>query len=153
MTEKIYLTKQGFEKVQQRYENYKKARHNIINGDNSIPEVLHSEELNPDFVDFQQDLNFVESKIAELEYIIKHYEPIKPKKGLVDVGAVVTVESNGKENEFTIVDAVEANPMSGFISKESPVGKALIGNKEGDKVSLASSNLTYKIKKINYLSS
>ena len=53
---------------------------------------------------------------------------------------------DGQKDEYVIVSSVEANPTEGKISNESPVGKALLGSKVGDVVTVASSvKSTYKI--------
>jgi transcription elongation factor GreA len=63
----------------------------------------------------------------------------------------VVVEVNGEEDEFQIVGTLEANPLLGKISNESPVGSALMGKKVGDEIIISSPVKTvYKIKKIKY---
>ncbi len=151
---KFYLTKEGLERVQKDYENLKGLRVAKTRGEEA-PKILESEDLNPEYLTFQEDLSFLESKISELEYIIKNAEIIKPskkEKGFVGLGARVAVQVDGHADEFTIVGSLEANPMLGKISNESPVGKALLGHKAGDEVCVSSPVSTiYKIKKIKYL--
>ena len=55
---------------------------------------------------------------------------------VVDIGAIVTVlnKTAGREIEYTIVGATEANPLKGKISDRSPIGKAIVGKKAGDVV-------------------
>ncbi len=151
---KFYLTKEGLKKVQEDYEKLKRARQARIGGRDDAPEVLHSEELNPDYIHFREDLSFLEARMAELDYVLKNAKPIKPAKGMVDIGTVVTVNVEGQDDQLTIVETLEANPEMGRISKDSPVGKALIGGREGDEITISSPIKTvYKIKKINHLSS
>ncbi len=155
MTEKrkFYLTKEGLKKIEKEYNDLKKIKLAKVHGD--IPEVLHSEDLNPDYLYFQEDLSFLESRISELEHTLKNYQiittPPKNKRNFVNFGATVTLEENGKINEFMLVDTLEANPGEGKISFESPVGKALYGKKIGDDVVITSPiKIIYKIKKIEY---
>ena len=151
---KYYLTKEGLKRIQEDYERLKRVRQSRIGGREDAPGVLHSEELNPEFVQFQEDMNFVEARMAELESILKNAKPIRPAKGKVDVGTVVTVSVDGQDDRLVIVETLEANPDIGWISKESPVGKALLGNKEGDEVTISSPIKTiYKIKKIDHFTS
>jgi len=151
---KFYLTKSGLEKIEKELEELKKLKKAKVGGRDDAPEVLHSEELNPDYLYFLEDLKFLESRIHELEYVVKNSEKIKPssqKKETVDVGATVLVEVGGQDDQLTIVETLEANPELGQISKESPVGKALLGSRKGDKITVSSPVKTiYKIKKIDY---
>ncbi|MBT9169597.1 MAG: Transcription elongation factor GreA [Syntrophomonadaceae bacterium] len=117
---------------------------------------MHSEDLNPEYLAFQEDIGFLDSRIIELENIIKNAELIRPpqkeKQNIVDLGATVTLEdSHNQINEFMIVGTLEANPSEGKISSESPVGKTLLGRKIGEEVIITSPiKIVYKIKKIKY---
>ena len=81
------------------------------------------------------------SRIAELEVILQHVVIVDESNAPTDVvtiGCKVTVaDSAGKElPPYSIVGSQEADPMHGIISEESPFGRALIGAKEGDTVSV-----------------
>jgi len=154
MAKKFYLTKEGLEKIEKEYRELKKIRFAKIKGES--PKIWHSEDLNPEYLSFQEDLNFLESRIAELEHILKNIElikiPPKEKQNVVDLGATVTLEeADGQINEFMIVGTLEANPGEGKISSESPVGKSILRKKIGDEVMITSPiKVVYKIKKIKY---
>ena len=153
---KFYLTKQGLEKIKKEYQDLKNLKLSKTKGE--IPKIWHSEDLNPEYLSFQEDLSFLESRIAELEYILKNTELIKPppkeKQNMVNLGATVLVEVDGQNDEFMIVGSLEANPAIGKISNESPVGRMLLGHRVGDEVVVSSPIQTvYKIKKIKYLTS
>ncbi len=155
MTEEksFYLTRKGLEKIKKEYEVLKGLRAAKSKGES--PEVLHSEDLNPEYLVFQEDMVFLDSKIAELEKVMKNVRLIAPPKkegqNLVGLGATVLVEIDGQDDEFTIVGSLEANPSLGKISNESPVGKALLGAKIKDEVIISSPvKTTYKVKKIKY---
>ena len=127
----------------------------MIAVDLEAPKILESEDLNPEFVSFQEDVGFLRSRIDELKNIIEHHEliksPAKDKQGVVLVGAKVKIDVDGQKDEFVIVGTLEANPALGKISNESPVGKALLGHKVGDEVVVHSPvKMTYKIKNIKY---
>ena len=150
---KFYLTKEGLEKVKKEYQDLKDLRLAKTKGE--IPKTWQSEDLNPEYLSFQEDLSFFETRIAELEYILKNTElikiPPKDKQNIVNLGARVLVEVDGQDDEFTIVGTLEANPALGKISNESPVGRALLGQRVGEAVTLSSPIETiYKIKKIRY---
>ena len=151
---KFYSTKEGLERLKKEYEFLKVMRLAKTTGE--APKILESEDLNPEYLSFQQDLNLLETKIKDLENVLKNAVLIAPpgsdKKDIVMPGAKVTVEIDETEtDEFQIVGTFEANPGLGRISNESPVGRALLGHKAGEQISISSPIKTiYKIKKIRY---
>jgi len=152
--EKFYLTKQGLEKIKKEYENLKELKLAKIRGEEA-PQILHSEDLNPEYLAFQEDISFLEARMIELENVLKNTElikvPPKTKQNIVNLGATILVEVGGQNNELTLVGSLEANPSIGRISDQSPIGKSLLGHRVGDKVVVSSAIKTiYKIKKIKY---
>ena len=150
---KFYLTKEGLEKIKKEYNGLKELKLAKTRGES--PKILHSEDLNPEYLAFQEDISFLESRIVELDSILKDVELIKPPRKemqkIVNLGATVLVSVDGQNDEFTLVGSLEANPSLGRISNESPVGKALLGHKAGEEVIVSSPiQTTYKIKKIQY---
>jgi len=150
---KFYLTKEGLEKIKREYQGLKNLKLSKTKGE--IPKIWHSEDLNPEYLSFQEDLSFLETRLIELENILKNAEliqlPSKEKQNIINLGATVLVEVDGQNDEFTIVGSLEANPSLGRISNESPVGQALLGHRVGDGVMVSSPIQTvYKIKKIKY---
>ena len=95
----------------------------------------------------EQDRN--ETRIAEVENILQNVEIIKKPRGdsKVQLGSLVKLKNSGKTKEFQVVGTVEADPLSGKISDESPIGKALIGKNVGDTVEISTiaDTSTYKI--------
>jgi len=153
---KFYLTKQGLEKMKKEYQQLLGIRNAKTKGD--VPSIFHSEELSPEYLDFFEDLDLLEAKLADMEYILKNYElikvPQKKEQDIVELGAQVLVEVEEQKDDFKIVGTLEANPVLGWISNESPVGRALLGHKVGDEVMVSSPIKTiYKVKKIRYLES
>jgi len=154
MPEKFYLTKKGLKRIKKEYQELKKLKLTRI-GEES-PRIWYSEDLDPEYLAFREDLSLLETRLADLEYILKNIElikiPPKEKRNIVNLGATVTLEeADGGINEFMIVGTLEANPSAGKISSESPIGRALFGKKVGDKVIITSpTNVFYKIKKIKY---
>ncbi|MBR3641710.1 MAG: transcription elongation factor GreA [Oscillibacter sp.] len=96
------------------------------------------------------------SRIAELEDILQHVvivDETAASGNVVSIGSTVTVEGKDKKKAtYTIVGSQEAKPMEGLISEESPFGKALLGKKEGDNVTVEapSGAIKYKVKKIEH---
>jgi transcription elongation factor GreA len=154
--EKIYLTKEGLERLKKEYEELKTLRLSKIS--EKRPEILHSEDSNPEYFSFQEDLNFLEYRLADLKNVLDNAEvirpPVKGKQNIVNLGATITLEEkDGKINEFLLVSTQEANPNEGKISSASPVGKALLGKKVGEEILITSPiKIVYKIKKIRYFS-
>ena len=154
LTKQFYLTKEGLKRLKKEYEDLKRLKE--VKSKEGSPAILHSEDLNPEYLAFQEDLNFLEFRLAELDQILKNAQlikiPPKEKQNVVSIGATVTLEDvEGKINEFTLVGTLEANPNEGKISSESPIGKALLGHRIGEEVVITSPiKVVYKIKKIKY---
>lgn len=91
----------------------------------------------------------VESRIAEIEDILLNASIITGgSKSNVSVGSTVALSNaNGKKVTYTIVGSVEADPLEGKISDESPIGQALLGKKGGETVTITtpSGEVTYTI--------
>jgi len=151
---KFYLTKEGLAKIKKEFESLESIKLSKTRGEG--PKILHSEDLDPEYLAFQEDMSFLESRLGELGYIIKNVEliktPPKNQQNTVNLGATVTLEEKGnKINEFTLVGSLEANPAVGKISNESPVGKFLLGKKINEEVAITSPiKVVYKVKKIKY---
>ena len=97
-------------------------------------------------------LRGMNQKILEIEEHLKRAVIIKPNKnnGMVQLGSSVTVDINGKQKTFLILGSSETNPARGIISRNSPIGSALINKKLGEriKIKLADKEVEYKIIKI-----
>ncbi|MBZ9572420.1 GreA/GreB family elongation factor [Patescibacteria group bacterium] len=150
---KFYLTKEGLEKIKKEHKELKSLRSLKVKGE--FPKILHSENVSPEYLSLQEDLSFIERRIAELESVLKNSEliksPPKERQDVVNLGAMVLVQIDDQIDEFTIVGSLEANPSLGKISNESPVGKALLGHRVRDEVIIPSPiKITYKILKIKY---
>ncbi|MGA2418091.1 MAG: GreA/GreB family elongation factor [Candidatus Staskawiczbacteria bacterium] len=150
----FYITKAKLQELKKEYDELSDFEHRK-SLDQEAPKIFESEDLNPEFVSFQEDVGFLRSRIDELKNILEHHEliknPGKDKQGIVGLGAKVKIDVDGQKDEFVIVGTLEANPALGKISNESPVGKALLGHKIGDEVVVSSPiKTTYKIKNIKY---
>jgi transcription elongation factor GreA len=99
----------------------------------------------------RDEQSFVEGRISEIEHILKHAAVISNKsRGSVALGSRVHVELEDGEQQYVIVGSTEANPDKGFISDQSPIGKALLGCKPGDEVTVEvpSGTIVYRIKHV-----
>lgn len=151
---KFYLTKEGLKKFEREHNDLIELKLAKTKGEES-PKVLQSEDLNPEYLAFQEDISFLESRISEIDTILKNQVLIRVPRGeekkKINLGATILVEVDGQKDEFTLVGSLEANPALGKISDESPVGKTLLGHKAGEAVVVSSPiKTTYKIKKIKY---
>ena len=119
----FYLTRQGLEKVKKEYEELKQIKLSKTKGE--APVILHSEDINPEYIALQEDLGLLDIKLADLEVVLNNVRliknPAKNDQAAVGIGATVMVDINGRDNEFTIVGTLEADPDKGKISNESPV--------------------------------
>lgn len=151
--QRFYLTKEGLEKIKKEYQILRSIKLSKTKGE--TPQFLHSDELNPEYFDFQDNMSLLETRIIDLKYIIENAElikaPPKAKQNTIQLGAKVLVDVDGQKDEFIIVGTLESNPSLGMISNESPVGRAFLGHKVGENIVISSPIKTYyKIKKIRY---
>lgn len=89
---------------------------------------------NQEYTDARAEQKDVENRIIEIEEILKKAKLIEaPQKGgNATIGSTVVINMAGKEFTYTIVGPVEANPLEGKVSHESPIGKQLLGRKAGE---------------------
>lgn len=88
---------------------------------------------NQEYTDARAEQKTVENRILEIEDILKNATIIEARKSdKVSVGSTVIIDMAGKEFTYTIVGPVEANPLEGKISNESPIGKQLLGRKPAE---------------------
>ncbi len=138
--------------MKKEHEELKKQRKEKLKME--APEVSHSEDVDQEYLTFRKDLGLLEGKIMKMEEIVRNAEIIKPPpKGCKEVrlGAEVILDDKGKESKVILVGTVEADPILGKISDESPLGRAFLGKKEGEEVTVCFSvQKVYKIKKVVY---
>lgn len=102
---------------------------------------------NAEYDSAREEQGVLETRIAEIEDILLNAEEIKAKKGSkIQLGSRVTLK-NGATKQYTIVGPVEADPINGKISDQSPIGLALMGKAEGEKVTISTpkGDTTYKV--------
>lgn len=109
---------------------------------------------NAEYASARTEQDRCEGRIKEIDNILKNVELItKPRvSDKVLIGNKVSLKSeNGKEKKYQVVGTVEADPLEGKISDESPIGLALMGKSKGDSIDivLPSETVTYKITAIN----
>lgn len=149
---KQYLTKESREKFAKELEDLK------LNKRVEIAERLRRAKEygdlseNSEYSEAREEQANVEARIFELEDLLKKAVTISKVDGggVVHIGSTITVKKGGKEAHYTIVGSYDARPESGKISDESPLGKAFLGHKAGDKVNVTTpAGITaYEIAKI-----
>lgn len=149
MNKQFHLTKEGVEELKTELEEMIAQRGPIAERIKTAREFGDLSE-NAEYTAARQEQERVESRIAEIEHILQNGEIIKKPKGdhKVQLGSKVTLKDGGnKTKEFQVVGTVEADPLNGKISDESPIGKALLNQKVGDAVEIATpaETATYKI--------
>jgi transcription elongation factor GreA len=94
---------------------------------------------NAEYQSAREEQDRLESRISELEHILQNSQIIKISKnnGKVRLGSAVKLKSDtGKSEQFQIVGTMEADPLNGKISDESPIGQALMGKSKDDTVEI-----------------
>lgn len=103
---------------------------------------------NAEYQSARQEQERTDSRIDEIEHILASVDVIKAKgTKQVGLGSVVTLKGGKKDMVLQVVGTIEADPMAQKISDESPIGKALIGKKEGDDIEIVTpaDKITYRI--------
>lgn len=90
---------------------------------------------NAEYDTAREEQGLLETRIAEIEDILQHASIIQSSgTSEIGLGSTVELKSDNKTVTYTVVGPVEANPLEGKISNESPIGQALMGKKIGDEV-------------------
>lgn len=107
---------------------------------------------NAEYDSAREEQGLVESRIAEIEDILLNAELIRGgKTSKVSLGSKVELKTGKKTVTYSVVGPVEADPLEGKISNESPIGAALMGKKVGDTATITTpkGSTTYEIVSIN----
>jgi len=153
MSDTSYLTAEGLQRLQKELAELKgpvrdalaaRLRFAIQQGDLSE---------NADYIQAKEEQAFLEGRIQELERVLKNVVIIDESRNrdVADLGTRVTIqEADYPEETYYLVGAKEADPRNGRISNESPIGRALLGHKVGDRVvvSTPDGEFEFKVTKI-----
>ncbi len=100
---------------------------------------------NQEYTDARAEQNKVENRILEIQDTLKNAVLIRTRKSdKVNIGSTVTISMGGKKFTYTMVGPVEANPLEGKISHESPIGKELLGRKVDESFTFNGKKVTIK---------
>jgi transcription elongation factor GreA len=155
VTDVQYLTPEGMESLEKRLNYLVTVRRQEV-ADRLKQAVEDGGELieNSEFEDAKNEQAFVEGEIARLDRILRNAKVIEDTGNTDEVliGSHVTVVEEGTDDDevYRLVGPAEANPRQGKISLESPLGKALLGAKVGDKVTFKApdGHMTFVIRDI-----
>lgn len=145
---KIYqITEAGKKELEAELETLKGRRGEVAE---KIAEARNYGDLseNADYDTAREDQALVETRIAEIEDILANAEIIKATKSShIRVGSTVELKNGSKTMTYTLVGPVEADPLEGKISNESPIGEALMGKKVGETATITTpkGEITYEI--------
>jgi transcription elongation factor GreA len=147
------ISQEGYDKLKQELDNLQfTVRREIAD---RIQRAKDQGDLaeNAEYNEAKDAQAFNEGRIAELSQMIKNLTVVAKNGGShgeVAMGSTLSAITNGQEREFTIVSFNEADPLSGKISNESPLGKAFIGHQAGDTVKVVTpkGEVEYKIMKV-----
>ena len=133
MIKKAYqITAEGKAELEKELEELKSRRGEVAD---KISEARDFGDLseNAEYDAAREEQGLLETRIAEIEDIITNADIIKSNgKGVVGLGSTVEIKSGAKTFTYTVVGPVEADPLEGKVSNESPIGMALYGKKVGE---------------------
>ena len=134
---KEYLTKERLEEFKQELESLKNQKRNEVAQRLKQAKEYGDLSENSEYAEAREEQANVESRIFELEELLKNAVTIEKNgdnQGTVQVGSTVTIKKGDKVSTYTIVGMYEAKPEEGRISDDSPLGKAFMNRKAGDTI-------------------
>ena len=141
MAKQILLTDEGLKKLEAELEELKTVKRKAVAEKIKVALSFGDLSENSEYDEAKNDQAMVESRIAEIEAMLKNVKIIDGKDidtQVVSVGSKVKVfdEEMKEEIVYQIVGSTEVDPLAGRISDESPVGVGLLGSKQGDVVEI-----------------
>jgi transcription elongation factor GreA len=136
------LTREGFEKLQQELGYLTEVRRKEVADRIRQAREFGDISENSEYDDAKNEQYLLERRISEVQRRLRNakvVDPARAETGSVDLGTRVTLRMVGEEEErtFQIVGANESDPGSGKLSHSSPVGRAVLKRRVGDKVTVA----------------
>jgi len=150
----VYLTKEGLKSLKKELTELRDEKRPKLVKRLAKARAMGDLSENSEYTSAREELSITDGRIAELEKILSKAKIIKEKQKdckKVSLGCQVTVKVNRKTHVFAVVGEWEADPLNKKISHSSPLGKALLGKKKGDKVEIKApaGKIIYEITKID----
>jgi transcription elongation factor GreA len=147
----VILTPEGYEKLKSEIEHLSTTKRREVAERIRIAREFGDIAENAEYDDAKNEQMLLEHRIATLEERLRHARVIEKKdiaKDVVSVGSKVKLRDVDakKTFEYRIVGSAEANPSENKLSNESPVGKAIIGKKKGETVTVTAPRGMLKFK-------
>jgi transcription elongation factor GreA len=145
---KFILTEGGLQELRNEYDQLTKVKRPQITSRIQIAREFGDLSENSEYDAAKEEQSLLEARIAQLEEVLPKAQVIQQtlKTDFVVIGSTVVVEMNDEVHEFIIVGSMEADPSARKISNESPVGKALLGLKVGESITVGLGPVATKIK-------
>ena len=145
MAKEMVITDEGLRKLESELEELKTVKRKEIAEKIKVALSFGDLSENSEYDEAKNDQAIIEGRIAEIENQLKNVRVLDENElttETVHIGSRVRAkeEPKGAEVEYRIVGSTEADPMAGRISDESPVGKAFLGSRVGDKVEVVVPN-------------
>ncbi|REK69264.1 transcription elongation factor GreA [Paenibacillus paeoniae] len=148
----IILTQDGLRKLEEELENLKSVKRREVAERIKVAIGYGDISENAEYEDAKNEQAFIEGRILTLEKMLRNARIINNDDidiDIVSIGSIVTVEDLefGDTMEYAIVGTAESDPLQNKISNESPVGKAILGKKQGTvvEVNVPAGIIQYKI--------
>jgi transcription elongation factor GreA len=150
MQEKVvYLTPEGKERFARELRELVTVRRHEVEDRIRRAKEFSDTVDNAEYDEAKTEQSFVEGRIQELERLLSSAKMIEePTRGdFVRMGSHVrVVDADGDEQTYYLVGSHEADPRRGLISNESPIGRALIGKRPGDEVTVVAPGGSFDLK-------
>jgi len=132
-----FITPKGRIKIENELEGLRGKKPDITQRIRNAQELGDLSE-NSEYSSAKEDLSLTESRIKELENLLRSAETVKnhEKSDCVEISATVTIKVGKDIQTYTLVGSQEAAPGRGRVSYESPIGQALLKKKAGDRVTI-----------------
>lgn len=139
--DKIYVTEEGLKKLQDEYQHLVHVVREEVKAELKEARSLGDLSENADYDAARDKQSQVESRIAELESMLQHYELIDTSKSsskTVHIGSTVIIEflDTKQQATYAIVGSTEADPLNGKLSNETPLAQAILDKKVGTTVTV-----------------
>ena len=152
---KTYLTADGRRKLREELEYLCTVRRAEVAAQIKFAKEGGDVSENAGYEEAKNAQAFLEGRIMTIEKMLETAELIERDgpADTVQLGSFVTVREDGESDKYQIVGSAEANPVQGRISNESPMGKAMMGKRVGDRcrVKTPGGECTFEIVKISWI--